>query len=143
MPDYVAMGHAEQMGPQLRQLVEQQLLRDLQPYGMNPTGLRFDWSDSCVEGHGVGHLDGRVENYSGITLFSSTGSMSSIQAEGWMEFIHSENFFLAYWEVLFKCTLDTYEGPGIRALKTKPGIPSHVWEQIPMELRPQFDSDRM
>ncbi|GAB3664892.1 hypothetical protein GCM10027594_32810 [Hymenobacter agri] len=128
------------MGPQLREMVEQLLLRDLRHYGIDPTGLRFDWSDACVEGHGTTHLDGRVENYSGIALFVPAGS---IRVEGWMEFIHSENFFLAYWETLFECTLDLYEGPGSRALKVKLGIPPHVWEQIPLALRPRFESDRM
>lgn len=140
MLDYTAMGHVEQMGPQLREVVEQHLLRDLCHYGIDSTGLRFDWSDACVEGHGADYLDGRVENYSGIALFVPAGS---IQAEGWMEFIYSESFFLAYWEILFECTLDLYEGPGSRALKTKPGIPPHIWEYIPLELRPRFESNRM
>jgi hypothetical protein len=140
MPDTIDMGHADQMGPQLRHLVELQLLNDLRPYGIDPTGLRFDWSDSCVEGHVTQYFDGRVENYSGVALFSATGSM---QAAGWMEFVHSGSFFLAYWDLLFGCTLDLYEGPGSQALKTKAGIPPHVWQQIPAELEPLFAADRM
>jgi hypothetical protein len=127
MPNFVDLGLASPMGPQLRQLVEQQLLRDLRPYEIEPTGLKLDWSESCIEGHDAQYLDGCVENYSSISLYDAA---NKLVAEGWMEFIQAGPFFMAYWEFL-----DAYSSqePGPLALKSRPGIPDHVWQQIPIE----------
>lgn len=87
------------MGPKLRMLVEQQLIDDLKVYGIRGNKFKFDWSESCIEGHDTTYLDGEVENFSGINIFNEK---DEVIAEGRMEFIHEPtyNFFIAYWEFL-------------------------------------------
>jgi hypothetical protein len=140
MPDYTDRGYSEPMGQQLRHLVEQQLLRDLQLYGIETTGWQFDWSESCGEGHSSYHLDGYLENYSGIALYNSN---DAAVADGWVDFIHEGSFFLAYWQFLNVCTLDVYEGTGRAAPKSRPGIPDHVWQQIPTDISAKYQKDRL
>lgn len=48
---YYDRGMSGSMGPKLRRLVETQLIDDLKNYGLNNPNLKFDWSESCVEGH--------------------------------------------------------------------------------------------
>jgi hypothetical protein len=81
------------MGPELRSLVERHLVEDLKFYGIDKE-LHFDWSDSCIEGHDTNYLDGSLENFSGIAVFDNH---ENLVADGWMEFIHEGDFFLAYW----------------------------------------------
>lgn len=77
-------GFANQMGPRLRQLVEEQLMKDLQHYGISSQKMRFDWSESCIEGHAANYLDGSLENFSSISLYDEH---NNVIADGWMEFI--------------------------------------------------------
>ena len=102
MPDYHNLGFSTPMGPQLRELVEKQLTADLVAHGTDGNDLKFDWSESCIEGHHANHLDGSLENYSGIAVCNSD---DQLVAEGWMEFILLGPLFLCYWEFLDTWTL--------------------------------------
>jgi hypothetical protein len=66
--NYSYLGFSDSMGPKLRRLVEDQLLTDLSHYGIYSANLKFDWSDSCIEGYDATYLDGSLENYSGIAI---------------------------------------------------------------------------
>jgi hypothetical protein len=68
-PDYINLGLSTSMGPQLRTFVEKQLVDDLLFYSNELFQVKFDWSDSCIEGHGTEYLDGILDNCSGIGLF--------------------------------------------------------------------------
>ena len=131
-PNY---GHSEAMGPELRALVEKQLLADLKHYKIELPNLKFDWSNSLVEGHSANYLDGMVENYSGILVLNEN---NQIVADGWMDFIMEPGFFLAYW-----AHITTREGKKKLAEKQMPGIPKHVWKQIPEELKAKYKGKRM
>ncbi|MBN4071041.1 hypothetical protein JYT72_00895 [Crocinitomix catalasitica] len=135
IPNYKDLGFADHMGPKLRDHVERQLAYDLKNYKVDKNNLKFDWSDSCVEGHRTKYLDGSVENFSGIAVF---GNNDSFVADGWMEFIHDNDFFLAYWE--FVTTWDKE-----KKLKDKKeiGIPGHIWRQIPDDLKPKYKDKRI
>lgn len=108
------------MGPKLRALVEKQLLEDLKYYDVTDSNLKFDWSNSCIEGSYTEYLDGSLENYSGISLYDKN---DELVAEGWMEFIHSEPHFIVYWDHLIFRNHHPKE-------KTEFGIPKHIQEFI-------------
>jgi hypothetical protein len=130
-PDFSDLGYSSSMGPQLRQLVEKQLSNDLENYGIKNRELKFDWSDSCIEGHVTKYLNGSVENYSGICVFSS---QNELLAEGWMEFIHQDNFFLAYWDLV-----TTWNADKKLSEKKDIGIPKHIWNLIPNNIKPKLN----
>ena len=134
-PNYTEFGFSSSMGTKLRNLVEQHLLNDLKFYGIVKNEFRFDWSDSCIEGHSTHYLDGSVENFSGIAVFDAE---DNLMANGWMEFIHENNFFLAYWEFV-----TIWNNDKKLAEKKEMGIPAHVLEQIPKELKPMFEKLKM
>ncbi|MCA8830408.1 hypothetical protein [Hymenobacter pini] len=134
-PNYTDLGFSSRMSPALRSLVEQQLLTDLAYYGVDQTGLKFDWSESCIEGHLENYLDSSLENYSGIAVYSSD---NKCVADGWMEFIVAGEFFLVFWDYL------TVRENGRQIFdKSQPGIPDHVWQQIPEDIRGSYQTDRM
>jgi len=108
------------MGPELRNLVERQLIEDLKYYNYNDTDLYFDWSQSCPEGRTAKYLGGSIENFSGISLINSANKLI---AEGWMEFIHDENHFKVYWDLLIFKNHHMIE-------KTEFGIPEHIKDFI-------------
>jgi hypothetical protein len=126
-PNYKDLGLSKSMGHRLRTLVENQLISDLQHYGVEKQNLKFDWSESCIEGHDSEYMDGTLENYSGISIFNNHDELI---ADGWMEFIHRGQFFLAYWEFITIWDKDkkVFE-------KKTPGMPAHVLKQIPDELK--------
>lgn len=117
------------MGPNLRMLVEQQLSDDLKVYGIAGNQFKFDWSESCIEGHETPFLDGRVENFSGINVFNEKDEHI---AEGWMEFLHEPtyDFFIAYWEFL-----DYFDSGNEIKIKDNVGIPLHIYKKIPENVR--------
>jgi hypothetical protein len=119
------LGYTEKMGPELRREVERQLLDDLGRYGVEIAGLKVDWSDTCPEGHTTAYLDGTLENWSGVLVRDPRGT---ILAEGWLEFIHGggNNPLFVFWEYL-----TIYEGDMARKAKRHPGIPLHIWEEMP------------
>lgn len=88
---------ADCMGIQLKAEVERQLIEDLKWYGIIQADYRFDWSDCCIEGHRTKYLDGEVENFSDIMIFNAK---EELVADGWMEFIHEDGQFIAYWKFL-------------------------------------------
>jgi hypothetical protein len=116
---------ASKMGPRLRALVEEQLLVDLQHYGVTSGRLKVDWSDPCQEGHVTECLDGRLEEMSGIRILDPGGSPV---AEGWVDFIHGggEAPLYAFW-LFLRIRVDN----GWRKVKKHPVIPVHVWEELP------------
>ena len=131
-PNYTNLGFSIIMGPKLRMLVEQQLSDDLKAYGIIENQFKFDWSESCIEGHETAYLDGRVENFSGVNIFNEKDEHV---AEGWMEFIHEPgyDFFVAYWEFL-----DVFELGREICIKDNAGIPLHVYNKIPENVRFNF-----
>ncbi len=116
-------------------LVEKQLGADLQTYKVQKEKLKFDWSESCVEGHQLFYLDGSLENFSGIAVFDE---MDSLVAEGWMGFVHSGEFVLTFWEFL-----TTWEDGKEVLHKKEAGIPDHIWRQIPDSVKPLWVNLRM
>ena len=134
-PNYTDLGLSSSMGPQLRDIVERYLAEDLKFYGIDTAELQFDWSDSCIEGHDTNYLDGSLENFSGIAVFNNH---ENLVAEGWMEFIHKGDFFFAYWEYV-----TTWDGDNKLGEKKDKGIPNHVWEQIPNDIKPSLESEKM
>src|SRR5262245_31928385 len=120
-----SLGDTKCMGPMLRAEVERQLLEDLLHYQVGVVNPIFDWSEICIEGHATRYLDGEMENWSGITVLDSVGQTI---ADGWMEFIHGggDNPLFVFWEFL-----TIYENGKQREAKRQPGIPRHIWEELP------------
>ncbi|HSI91502.1 MAG TPA: hypothetical protein VK927_10330 [Adhaeribacter sp.] len=127
--------YAGRMGPELQQLVEKQLLAELPHYKIEKQNLSFDWSGSTGEGRSAEYLDGTVENLSGVLVLDEAGN---VVADGWMEFILEPDFFLAYWD-----HITTREGKKKLAEKQMPGIPKHVWKQLPEDLKHKFNKKRL
>ncbi|WP_188813337.1 hypothetical protein [Hymenobacter cavernae] len=123
------------MGPQLRELVEGQLITDLKHYGIDKVALKFDWSESCMEGHDAVYLDSYFENYSGIAAFDEA---DCIVADGWMDFVLAGDFLLVYWDFL-----TTWDGEKQLINKNKPGIPDHIWQQMPDNIKGNYKNERM
>jgi hypothetical protein len=55
-----------------------------------------------------------------------------------MDFIHEGDFFLAYWDfvTVWQHNKKVFD-------KTKPGIPDHVWRQIPDKIQWNHKQDRL
>jgi len=123
------------MGPQLRKLVEEQLIVDLRYYYIDKPVLKFDWSESCIEGHDAVYLNGYLENYSGITIFDEA---DCLVADGWMDFVLAGDFFLVYWDFI-----TTWNEEERLANKSQPGIPDHIWLQIPDDIKGTYKNERM
>jgi len=123
-PNYKQLGFSDCMGPILRQEVEKQLLEDLKYYIKINTELKFDWSESCVEGTRIHYLDGEVEDFSSIRLFDLN---DQIFVEGWMNFFYEKKFnlFLVYWDIL-----DIHIGDKVREVKNNFGMPEHINNEI-------------
>lgn len=120
------------MGEKLRREVESQLLDDFKFYGIYNNNLKFDWSDSCIEGHQVNYLDGSIENFSGIMVFNEKNKLI---AEGWMEFIYEKvrNIFIVYWDFL-----DVFINGEEIVKKKNTGIPEHILKLLPTDLRYKY-----
>ena len=119
------LGMTATMGPLLQKEVEAQLLNDLVPYGIDPSGLAIDWSNACQEGHCTQAMDGNLEELSSVTVINMD---STVIAEGWMDFIHggAGNPLFVFW--LFLRVLENGEW---RRIKEKPQIPEHIWSRLP------------
>ena len=77
------------------------------------------------------YLDGQLDNYSGISVFDNGDNLI---ADGWMEFVHRGQFFLAYWDFV-----TIWEnGKKIRE-KNEPGVPRHILEYIPNEIKTEAE----
>jgi hypothetical protein len=134
-PNFKDQGLSSSMGPKLRQLVEEQLTQDLKHYKVDQDQVKFDWSESCIEGHVTDFLDGSVENFSGISVFDNS---DNLVADGWMEFIHENDLFIVYWE--FVTIWD-----GNKKLKEKKvvGLPNHIWKKLPNMIKTKYRKLRM
>ncbi len=130
LPDYTSQGFAETMGPNLKSLVETQLLADLAHYGIAVKGLKFDWSQSCIEGECTDYLDGSLDQFSGIAVYDQN---DQLYAEGWLKFIHEGDFFIVFWDSV-SCG---------KIFEKDFGIPQHVWDQIPDRIKWQFEKEKM
>ena len=128
-------GFSSRMGPKLREFVENQLINDLMYYKIESEDFIFDWSESCIEGHGMDYLDGEFENFSGIEVFNKD---KELLADGWMEFIRIENEVIIYWEFV-----TTWKKGKKLKEKREVGIPKHVWNKIPDSLKPKFKHLKM
>jgi len=119
------------MGPKLRAYVEEQLLADLNWYlpeqqAYQRSDIQFDWSESCVEGHRTHWLDGEIENFSGIAVLDKD---QRLIAEGWMEFIETEDDLEVFWWFLTSADQPVFQG------KNTNKVPSHVWNRLSAEVR--------
>lgn len=134
-PNYVDMGLSFPMGHELRKEVERQLLVDLLRYSVSHIIIKFDWSNSCIEGHAATYLDGHLQNYSGIELYDDNDVYIG---DGWMEFIleKEEDLFIVYWEFL-----DMVDNGKEKSLKEKPGIPNHIFELLPQKHRSKYANE--
>ena len=133
--NYTELNYAERMGPKLRALVESQLVADLKHYKVTGDGLKFDWSDSCIEGKHADHLDGSLDRFSGIAVFNPK---DELVAEGWMEFVKEGDFFLTYWEYV-----TTWEGNKKLSDKSAKGMPLWIWKQLPESIRSNYKDQRL
>lgn len=125
------LGFSDCMGPKLRQFVESQLLLDLSRYAspkltFHSDNIRFNWSESCLEGHRTYWLDGEIENFSGVAIFDLN---ERLIAEGWMEFIETETGLEVFWWFLEGGT--DYD---IKRKRTNQ-VPKHIWNRLSDELR--------
>ena len=120
------------MSDELRKEIERQLLVDLILYGVNIENLKFDWSESVIEGRSGNYLNSSFDRYSGIRLFSQTGE---IVADGWMDFIleKEENIFIVFWWYL-----TIYQNGIAESVKDHRGIPNHIFEILPDKLRDKY-----
>lgn len=140
-PNYSDYGLSDLMQFNLRKIVEKQLIDDLKFYGVKSDNLQFDWSESCVEGLNVEYLNSTVENYSGISVFDLKDNLI---ADGWMEIIYNKDynldnsFFLVYWDFV-----TIWEGNYKLNEKAKSGIPNHIWDIIPEEIKPFVQAERI
>ncbi len=132
-PNYTEMGFGSSMGLMLKELVEKHLTTDLKHYGIKNLQLKFDWSESCIEGSCTNFLDGSIDRFSGIYVFDDTDSLI---ADGWMEFIHEGDSFLVYWD-----TVTIYRNGEIISEK-KFGLPEHIWTQIPDSIKQNYIGER-
>ena len=129
-PNYLNPGYSDRMSNHLKELVEQHLKEDLKNYNIKNEKIKFDWSESCIEGHSEQYLNSFVENLSNILVFDEN---DKYLAGGWMEFIIDGSFFIAYWEYI-----STWDNNKKLKEKTKKGIPSHIWKQIPDDLKSKY-----
>lgn len=128
------LGFSSCMGPKLRRYVEQQLMLDLQIYvppGMNitPIDIRFDWSDSCIEGHCEDWLDGKIENFSGVAIVDL---QNRLVAEGWMEFIKTATGLEVFWWFL-----QSGKDYDIQS-KDSNHVPKHIWDRMSDDARSEW-----
>ena len=122
-PNFIGLGLSSIMGPKLRKYVEGQLLTDLAHYGIDNEGLKFDWSESCIEGNDADYLDGSLENFSAIYLYNT---QNELVCEGWMEFFLGDES-LVYWDHLDLWDSNSRKYETIKEF----GIPDHISAQIP------------
>lgn len=119
------LGETARMGPLLLAEVERQLLADLALYGVSQPDLKIDWSDACGEGHCTRHLDGNLEELSGLEVVAPSGE---IVAEGWLDFVHGGDGLPLF---VFWLFLSIRVHGAWKNVKAEPVIPEHVWDGLP------------
>lgn len=133
-PDYNNLGLSHPMGEKLRKEVERQLNFDIRNYGINNEVLKYDWSESVIEGRYTNVFEGHLANYSDIKVFNS---MDEIIAEGWIDFIHEEQYgvFILYWD-----QLDLYENGVPKEVKNF-GIPYYIYDKLDDGLKVKYKNE--
>lgn len=134
MADFNNYGYSQTMGPLLRAEVERQLLFDLENYYIFDGPLRFDWSETCMEGKHAEYLDGSLDNYSGISIMNDK---MELVADGWMDFILTDKL-IVYWEFI-----DSYTGNLSAKGKDEPGIPTHIWNRLTIQEQARLKQQRL
>lgn len=120
------------MSPRLKRELERQLTSDISHYVDTTPSLVFDWTGICIEGHSAELKGERIHNWSGIGLLTSD---KKIIGSGWMEFCtYGLDEPVVYWEFL---TIQN------QTFKGEPGIPDHVWNQLPHYSQAFYKSVRM
>ncbi len=120
-PNYSDYGLSGSMSTELRKIVESQLAKDLRFYGVDAIDVKFDWSNSCIEGHDGEYLGSCFENYSGILVFDK---IDNLLAEGWMDFLDGPEL-IVYWDFI-----EIWTGGMRLAEKSTPGVPKHISDKI-------------
>lgn len=133
-PEYNNFGLSYPMDGKLREEVERQLSDDIRHYGINNQILKYDWSESCIEGRCSKVGDSYIGNFSDIKVFNS---MDKIIAEGWIDFIHEKQFdlFIVYWD-----QLDLYENGKVKEVKQF-GVPEYIYEKLPNDLKIKYSEN--
>ncbi len=130
------MGMAKAMGSHLLLQVSQQLLGDLSYYGISDSeNIWISWHESEGEGNWAKYLDGEIENYAYITILDE--NMNAI-GQGSMDFVLEEEWdvFLVYWDALYFIHPE-FDG------KTRPGIPDHIWQEIPENFQAKYKGKKI
>ncbi len=109
--------------------VENKLVDDLNEYVLSGQkfqrgDVKFDWSESCIEGRRTSYLDGKLENFSGIQVLDRS---SETIVDGWMEFIETEGTLHVFW--WFLSSSGKYD---LRNKRTNQ-VPAHVWKLLSTE----------
>lgn len=130
-PDYNNFGLSYTMTQKLREEVERQLTQDIRYYGINNDILKYDWSESVIEGRGSKIFDSYISNFSDIRVFNY---MDEIIAEGWIDFIYEAKYdlFIVYWD-----QLDLYDKGEPREVK-KIGIPDYIFNKLSDDLKMKY-----
>ncbi|MBE7463590.1 MAG: hypothetical protein HS116_08810 [Planctomycetes bacterium] len=111
----------------LRAYVEAELIVESNKLGVSMIGWRFDWSDTCPEGHPFQYLDGLLENLGNVSIF---GLSPDERANGSIDWVldAQEGRPRIYWEDLY-----VYQnGVWIQIAKFK-SIPDHIWNTLSEE----------
>lgn len=133
-PDYNNFGLSYPMKERLRKEVERQLSDDIKHYGINNEILKYDWSESCIEGRCSKVFDSYIDNFSDIKVFNS---MDEIIAEGWIDFIHEEQYdlLIVYWD-----QLNLYVNGKQKEVK-RFGIPDYIYQKLPDVLKKKYKNE--
>ena len=119
--------------------MERQLLADLAKYGINATDLHLDWSHIQGERHWmpsekIPNFDGRLENFSDIGVMDTRDNLI---AAGWSNWIYADSDRLyIFWDLLRVLQY------GQRITVKEFGIPAHLWNSLPDEVKDQCAQDR-
>jgi hypothetical protein len=116
----------ERLGPDVQSWVEQQLLRDLQHYGVVQANLRFDWSQALQEGHYTEFRGRMLESLSEVIVRTAD---DCILAEGWMDFVYTADGKDSE-PRLFWLFLSLVADGKLTRVKEDAFLPGHLWESL-------------
>lgn len=129
--EYNNFGLSYPITEKLRKEVERQLTQDIRYYGINNDILKYDWSESIIEGRCSKVFDSYISNFSDIRVFNY---MDEIIAEGWIDFIHEAKYdlFIVYWD-----QLDLYDN-GVPKEVKKFGMPDYIFNKLSDDLKIKY-----
>lgn len=127
-----SLGFAIDIGEQLT-YIEEMLLEDLKYYGINSEKFIACWDMVCPEGKYTEIDNSKIHNFSGLYFYNN-----DYQLEGWIDFIHEDDFFIIYWDIL-----DIKINNTVINKKKNFGIPEHIWEKIHDNLKSKYINDKM